>query len=46
VDYITKPFNPVELASVVEQLLERVRRGERDQLRREKIAELRTLLVE
>jgi DNA-binding response OmpR family regulator len=46
VDYITKPFNPVELASVVESLLERVRRGERDELRREKIAELRELLVE
>lgn len=46
VDYITKPFNPVELASVVEGLLERVRRGERDELRREKIAELRGLLVE
>jgi two-component system alkaline phosphatase synthesis response regulator PhoP len=46
VDYITKPFNPVELASVVERMLERVRRGERDELRREKIAELRTLLVE
>ena len=46
VDYITKPFNPVELASVVEALLERVRRGERDDLRREKIAELRDLLVE
>jgi DNA-binding response OmpR family regulator len=46
VDYITKPFNPVELASVVESLLERVRRGERDQLRREKIAELRDLLSE
>jgi DNA-binding response OmpR family regulator len=46
VDYITKPFNPVELASVVEGLLERVRRGERDELRREKIAELRTLLVD
>jgi two-component system alkaline phosphatase synthesis response regulator PhoP len=44
VDYITKPFNPVELASVVENLLERVRRGERDDLRREKIAELRDLL--
>jgi DNA-binding response OmpR family regulator len=44
VDYITKPFNPVELASVVERLLERVRRGERDELRREKIAELRNLL--
>ena len=46
VDYITKPFNPVELASIVEGLLERVRRGERDELRREKIAELRTLLVD
>jgi DNA-binding response OmpR family regulator len=46
VDYITKPFNPVELASIVEDLLERVRRGERDELRREKIAELRDLLIE
>jgi DNA-binding response OmpR family regulator len=46
VDYITKPFNPTELATVVESLLERVRRGERDELRREKIAELRDLLVE
>jgi DNA-binding response OmpR family regulator len=46
VDYITKPFNPVELASVVENMLDRVRRGERDELRREKIAELRDLLVE
>jgi DNA-binding response OmpR family regulator len=46
VDYITKPFNPVELASVVEGLLERVRRGEHDDLRREKLAELRELLSE
>jgi DNA-binding response OmpR family regulator len=46
VDYITKPFNPVELASVVTEMLERVQRGERDELRREKIAELRTLLVD
>ena len=46
VDYITKPFNPVELASIVDKLLDRVRRGERDELRREKIAELRTLLVD
>jgi DNA-binding response OmpR family regulator len=46
VDYITKPFNPLELASVIEGLLERVRRGEREELRREKIAELRTLLVD
>jgi DNA-binding response OmpR family regulator len=46
VDYITKPFNPGELASVVRRLLERVRRGERDALRQEKIAELRELLIE
>jgi DNA-binding response OmpR family regulator len=46
IDYITKPFNPVELASVVQQLLERVSRGERDDMRREKIAELRDLLIE
>src|SRR5215207_332914 len=46
IDYITKPFNPVELASGVQRLLDRVRRGEGDELRREKIAELRTLLVE
>jgi DNA-binding response OmpR family regulator len=41
VDYVTKPFNPVELASLVTDLLERVARGERDELRREKLAELR-----
>jgi DNA-binding response OmpR family regulator len=46
IDYITKPFNPVELASMVESMLERVRRGERDEMRREKIAELRELLIE
>jgi DNA-binding response OmpR family regulator len=46
VDYITKPFNPTELASVIRRLLERVRRGEREELRREKLAELRGLLVE
>jgi two-component system alkaline phosphatase synthesis response regulator PhoP len=43
VDYITKPFNPVVLAPLVRGLLERLRRGERDELRREKLAELRTL---
>jgi DNA-binding response OmpR family regulator len=46
IDYITKPFDPVELGSVVQQLLERVERGERDDMRREKIAELRDLLIE
>jgi two-component system phosphate regulon response regulator PhoB len=42
VDYVTKPFNPVELAPLVRGLLERVGRGERDALRREKLTELRT----
>ena len=44
IDYVTKPFNPVELAPLVRDLLERVSRGERDVLRREKLAELRLLL--
>ena len=44
VDYITKPFNPVELAPLVLDLIDRVDRGERDELRREKIAELRDLI--
>jgi len=43
VDYVTKPFNPIELAPLVEDLVSRVGRGERDELRREKIAELREL---
>jgi two-component system alkaline phosphatase synthesis response regulator PhoP len=46
VDYITKPFNPVELAPLVRRLLERLERGERDDLRREKLAELRSLADE
>ena len=44
VDYVTKPFNPVELAPLVRDLLARVGRGERDELRREKLSELRLLL--
>ena len=44
VDYITKPFNPVELAPLVDALLDRVGAGERDELRREKLSELRSLL--
>jgi DNA-binding response OmpR family regulator len=44
VDYVTKPFNPVELAPLVRDLIERVDRGERDDLRREKLSELRSLL--
>jgi DNA-binding response OmpR family regulator len=46
VDYVTKPFHPVELAPLIRDLLERVRRGEREALRMERIAELRELLVE
>ena len=46
VDYITKPFNPVELAPLVRDLLERLERGERDELRREKLNELRTLMAD
>jgi DNA-binding response OmpR family regulator len=44
VDYVTKPFNPVDLAPLVRQLLDRVRKGERDDLRREKLTELRLAL--
>jgi DNA-binding response OmpR family regulator len=40
VDYITKPFNPLELAPRVRELLDRIARGEREALRREKIAEI------
>jgi len=43
-DYITKPFNPVELATLVEEVVEAVRRGEREDLRAEKLSELRDLL--
>jgi DNA-binding response OmpR family regulator len=44
VDYVTKPFNPVELAPLVRDLTDRVERGERDDLRREKLTELRSML--
>jgi len=43
-DYITKPFNPVDLAALVEDVVEAVVRGEREELRAEKLAELRELL--
>jgi two-component system alkaline phosphatase synthesis response regulator PhoP len=44
VDYVTKPFNPLELAPLVRQLLDRIKRGERDELRAEKLGELRSLM--
>jgi DNA-binding response OmpR family regulator len=44
IDYVTKPFNPLELAPLVRDLLARIARGERDELRGEKLAELRSLM--
>jgi DNA-binding response OmpR family regulator len=43
VDYITKPFHPVELAQLIRELLARVERGDHDALRKEKLAKLRRL---
>jgi CheY-like chemotaxis protein len=43
IDYITKPFNPVDLATLVRDVMGAVERGEREALRGEKIAELRAL---
>jgi DNA-binding response OmpR family regulator len=42
-DYVTKPFNPLELASLVREVVAAVERGEREQLRTERITELRAL---
>jgi DNA-binding response OmpR family regulator len=44
IDYVAKPFNPLELAPLVRELLGRVDRGERAQVRRERISELRELI--
>ena len=44
IDYVTKPFNPLDLAPLVRDLLTRIERGERDELRSEKLSELRTLM--
>ena len=44
IDYVTKPFNPVELAPLV-RALSAGREGERDELRSEKLAELRALFA-
>ena len=45
IDYVTKPFNPLNLAPLIEDLLARVERGEEQELRRERLAELRQFLV-
>ncbi len=44
VDYLTKPFNPVQLAPLIRELLASVAGGQHDEIRREKIAELRSLI--
>ncbi len=43
VDYVTKPFNPLDLAPLIKEMVESVGRGEADRLRGEKLAELRAL---
>ena len=45
-DYVTKPFNPVDLAPLIRDLIVRVEGGEREELRRAKLAELRRLIEE
>jgi DNA-binding response OmpR family regulator len=42
-DYVTKPFNPVDLAALVRDVVAAVERGEREQLRSERVAELKSL---
>src|ERR1700741_2510611 len=44
IDYVTKPFNPVELAPLVRQLLAPVALGEGEAFRRERIAQLRAAI--
>ena len=45
-DYVTKPFNPLELAPLIRDVIARVEGGEREELRRAKLAELRRLIDE
>jgi CheY-like chemotaxis protein len=42
-EYITKPFNPLDLAAQVRRVLAAVERGERERLRSDKVAQLREL---
>jgi DNA-binding response OmpR family regulator len=44
IDYVTKPFNPLELAPLVRELLARIERGEGDELRGENLTALRRLM--
>jgi DNA-binding response OmpR family regulator len=43
IEYITKPFNPLELAPLIESLMEKIKRDGIDLLRSEKLAELKAL---
>src|SRR5262249_57958420 len=45
VDYVTKPFDPLELAPLIEDLLERIERGAVEERRQERLTALRQLLV-
>jgi putative two-component system response regulator len=40
VGYVTKPFDPTTLGSILHETLVRLRRGEREELRRERLDEL------
>lgn len=40
VGYVTKPFDPTTLGSILHEVLERLGRGEREELRRERLKEL------
>jgi len=40
VGYVSKPFDPTTLGSTLHDVLERLQRGERDELRRERLEEL------
>ena len=44
VDYVTKPFNPLELAPLVRNLLEQLGDDVHDDVRRQKLSLLRSLL--
>ena len=45
-DYVTKPFNPLELAPRIRDLVTRVQGGGVEELRRTRLAELRALIEE
>jgi DNA-binding response OmpR family regulator len=45
VDYVTKPFDPLELAPLIDDLLERIERGDVQERRHKRLAELKQLLI-